>query len=99
MKKEFEEIDLDSEMMDEASMDAYDLMDEMQYPGMERSARRILVEEKLAPAEEVALMTKLDICKKLLEFCVVVACEDEDIIIIKKEDMTTFEKIARHLKK
>lgn len=39
----------------------------------------------------------LDVCDKLLEHYEVVACEDEDITIVKKEDLKTYNKIVKFL--
>ena len=78
-------------------MDARTLENKMNYLGMERQARKILIDEKLARAEEVAIMTCVDVCEKLLETYEVVSCEDEDITIVKKEDMKTYNDIVRFL--
>lgn len=78
-------------------MDARTLDTKLNYLGMERDARKILIDEKLAEAEEVAMMTSLDVCAKLLESYEVVSCEDEDITIVKKEDMKTYNDIVRFL--
>ena len=78
-------------------MDARTLENKMNYLGMERAARKVLIDEKLAKAEEVAVMTCVEVCGKLLESYEVVSCEDEDITIVKKEDMETYNAIVRFL--
>ncbi len=78
-------------------MDARELENKMNYIGMERAARKVLVDEKLAKAEEVAMMTCVDVCEKILESYEVVSCEDKDITIVKKEDMKTYNDIVRFL--
>lgn len=78
-------------------MTARDLENKMNYLGMERAARRILIDEKLAKAEEVATMTCVEVCEKLLETYEVVSCESEDITIVKKEDMDTYNSITKFL--
>lgn len=78
-------------------MDARTLENKMNYLGMERAARKILIDEKLAKAEDVAMMTSVEVCGKLLESYEVVSCEDEDITIVKKEDMETYNAIVRFL--
>lgn len=78
-------------------MDARALESHMNYIGMERSARKLLIDEKLATAEEVAMMTCVEVCEKLLEFYEVISCEDEDITIVKKEDMQVFNNIVKYL--
>jgi hypothetical protein len=78
-------------------MDARTLESKMNYIGMERAARKVLIDEKLAKAEEVAIMTCVEVCGKLLETYEVVSCEDEEITIVKKEDMKTYNDIVRFL--
>ncbi len=78
-------------------MDARALEGKMNYLGMERSARKILMEDKLATAEEIAMMTSVEVCEKLLETYEVVSCESEDITIVKKEDMATYNSITKFL--
>ncbi len=78
-------------------MDARTLQNKMNYLGMERDARKILIDEKLAKTEEVAVMTCVEVCAKLLETYEVVSCASEAITIVKKEDMKTYNNIVRFL--
>ena len=78
-------------------MDARTLENNMNYLGMERDARKILIEENLATAEEVAMMTCVNVCERLLETYEVVSCENDDITIVRKEDMKTYNAIVRYL--
>lgn len=78
-------------------MDARTLESKMNYLGMERQARKLLIDEKLATADEVAMMTCVEVCERLLESYEVVACEDEDITIVNKDDMKTYNNIVRYL--
>jgi len=78
-------------------MNARILESKMNYYEMERTARKILIEERLASAEEVAVMTCLEVCKKLLQTYKVVACESDEIVIVKKEDMTKYNNIVKIL--
>lgn len=78
-------------------MTARELTDNMCYIGMEKSARKILIDEKLAKPEEVAIMSCIEVCEKLLETYDVVCCEDEEITIVRREDMETFNSISKRL--
>ena len=78
-------------------MDARILESNMNYLGMERAARKLLIDEKLATPNEIALMTCTEVCERLLHFYEVVSCEDEDITIVKKEDMQTYNSIVKYL--
>lgn len=78
-------------------MDARTLESKMNYLGMERAARKILIDEKLATADEVAFMTCVEVSEKLLEYYEVVSSGPEDITIVKHEDMSTYNSIVRYL--
>ena len=43
-------------------MDGRTLSQSLNYAGMERAVRKLAVEEKLAPAEEIAVMSELEVC-------------------------------------
>jgi hypothetical protein len=78
-------------------MDARTLADNLNYIGMEKCARKILINEKIATAEEVALMTTTEVCAKILEKYEVVSCESENIVIVKHDDMVTYSSIVKYL--
>ncbi len=71
-------------------MDARELNNHVMYTGMERDARAILLKDSLATAEDVALMTSLDVFERLLEKYEVIMCEKEDILLIDKKKMKEF---------
>ena len=78
-------------------MNARDLYDKMDYIGMERNARRILNEEKIGTPEEIAMMTGVEVCDKLFKKYEVVACEQEKIIIVERENLTIYNDITKIL--
>ena len=82
-------------------MDGLDLDNKMDSYKMEKQARSILINEKLAKAEEVALMTCVEVCNKLVEFYEVVSCDDDkgEIAIVNKKDMNAYNDIVRVLTK
>ena len=80
-------------------MDARELNSHVMYTGMERDARAILLKDNLATAEDVALMTSLDVFERLLEKYEVIMCEKEDILLIDKKKMKEFNKMAVYLKR
>ena len=63
-------------------MDARELNSHVRYTGMEVDARAILLKDNLATAEDVAMMTSLDVFDRLLEKYEVVMCESERILLI-----------------
>lgn len=68
-----------------------------EYTGQERDARKLLIDEKIAPIEDVAIMSSEDVEEKIRERYEVVAKADEEIILVKKEDMEQFEKLVEVL--
>ena len=80
-------------------MDARELNNHVMYTGMERDARAILLKDNLATAEDVAMMTSLDVFDRLLEKYEVIVCEEEDILLIDKKKMKEFNKMAIYLRR
>ena len=80
-------------------MDARELNSHVRYTGMERDARAILLNDNLATAEDVAMMTSLDVFERLLEKYEVIMCEKEDILLIDKKKMKEFNKMAVYLRR
>ena len=78
-------------------MDARELNSHVMYTGMERDARAILLKDNLATAEDVALMTSLDVFERLLEKYEVIMCEKDNILLIDKKKLEEFYKMAVYL--
>jgi hypothetical protein len=73
------------------------MRDLFDYLGQERDARQVLINDKLAKVEDVALMTSEEVSMMICEHYEVVSKEDEQIILMKKEDMDKFRKMAIYL--
>ena len=80
-------------------MDARELNSHVRYTGMEVDARVILLKDNLATAEDVAMMTSLDVFDRLLEKYEVIMCEQENILLIDKKKMKEFNKMAVYLRR
>lgn len=79
-------------------MDARELYyHHINYVGMERDARGIILKDNLAKAEEVALMADIEVYETLLQKYEVVMCEDEEILLIDKEKIKEFNSMAVYL--
>lgn len=79
------------------TMNARELNNHVMYAGMERDAREILLKDNLATAEDVALMTSIDVFERLLEKYEVIMCEQENIMLIDKKKMKEFNSMAIYL--
>ena len=73
------------------------IYDNINYIGQERKARKLLIDDKLATTEEVALMTLEEVTEKLLEKYQVVAIEKESIVLIDKDFAKEYAKHTKHL--
>ena len=80
-------------------MNARELNNHVMYAGMERDARAILLKDSLATAEDVALMTSIDVFERLLEKYEVIMCEQENIMLIDKKKMKEFNSMAVYLRR
>lgn len=78
-------------------MEARELANHINYLGMERCARKIVLKDKLAKAEDIAIMTDLEVYGKLLEKYEVVMCEPEHVLLIDKEKIDIFSDMAVYL--
>lgn len=78
-------------------MTARELANSINYTGMERCARRIALNDNLAKAEDIALMTDFDVYETLLEKYEVVICAREKILLIDKEQIEEFNNMAVYL--
>ena len=65
-------------------MTGRELSDKLNYTGMERAVRELALKEKLASAEEIAVMSELDVCDLIAEHYKMVFAESEDIGLVKK---------------
>lgn len=80
-------------------MTGRELREEINYLGQERAARKLLLDNKLAKAEEVAVMTDIEVYDKLLQKYKVVMIGTDDIVLVSEKDMDTLNEIAIHLKR
>ena len=65
-----------------------------EYAGQERDARKLLINEKIASVEEVAIMSGEDVEEKIQERYEVVAKAYEEIILVKKRGRGAVQEIS-----
>ena len=78
-------------------MDARELYNRINYTGRERDARKIVLKNNLAKAEDVAIMTDIEVYEILLQKYEVAMSEREKILLIEKEKIEEFNKMAIYL--
>lgn len=74
--------------------DARDLADKINYIGQERAARNLLVKMNTVPLEQVATMTTIEVCAAILEKYKFIISDGEDILLVEKDKLQNFNKIA-----
>ena len=74
-----------------------ELFNRLHYVSMDKSVRELALKDKLATAEKLAVMTTEEICDLIVEKYEVVMCEYEDILLIPKDKMKEFNKMAVYI--
>lgn len=76
------------------SYTARDLADKINYIGQERAARKLLIKMNTVPLEQVATMTTIEVCVAILEKYEFIVSNGEDILLVEKDKLQDFNKIA-----
>lgn len=73
---------------------ARDLADKINYIGQERATRNLLVKMNTVPLEQVATMTELDVYEAILDKYKFIISNGENILLVEKDKLQDFNKIA-----
>lgn len=73
---------------------ARDLADKINYIGQERAARNLLVKMNTVPVDKVATMAELDVYEAILEKYKFIISDGEDILLVEKDKLQDFNKLA-----
>lgn len=76
-------------------MTGSELMDKIIYLGQEKAARKMIIDDGVAKAEDVAVMTCADVCGIVAKHYTYLSNSDERIILVRNEDWT---KVSPYLK-
>lgn len=76
------------------SYDARDLAEVINYIGQEQAARKLLVKMNTIPVEQIAVMTNLEVYMAILERYKVVMSDSETVLLVEKDKMQDFNKVA-----
>lgn len=74
--------------------DARDLAAVINYIGQEQAARKLLIKMNTVPIEQVAVMTNLEVYTAILKKYKVVMSDSENILLVAKDKMQDFNKVA-----
>ena len=67
------------------TMDGRELYDSLNYEGMNRGIRELALNNKLASAEELAVMSELEVCDLVSQNYKLVYAEDEEIGLVHND--------------
>lgn len=78
---------------------ARDLANKINYMGQERAARNLLVKMNTVPVEQIATMSELDVYESILEKYKFIVSDGENILLVEKDKLQDFNKIAVWLRR
>lgn len=76
-------------------MTGRELLDKLNYLGMERGVRELALEEKLESAEKIAVMSTLDVCELILDTYELVYSEDEELGLVRNDKMKEYTALVK----
>ena len=71
-------------------MTGRELLDKLNYLGMERGVRELALEEKLESAEKIAVMSTLDVCELISTTYELVYSESEELGLVRVDRMEEY---------
>ena len=77
------------------NMTGRDLLDGMRYLGMERAVRKLALEEKLESADNIAVMSTLEVCELISKTYEMVYNESEEIGLVRKDMTKEYNKLVK----
>lgn len=80
-------------------MDGRELSGMLNYTGMEKDARKLAVRDKMASVEDIAIMNIEEVCDLIAKKYEVVMNEGECVLLIPKDRMQEFNKMAVYIER
>ena len=76
-------------------MTGRELLDKLNYLGMERGVRELALEEKLESAEKNAVMSTLDVCELISTTYELVYSESEELELVRVDRMEEYTALVK----
>ena len=77
-------------------MDGRELYGYLNYTGMSRAIRELAVNDKIAPIEEIAIMSEVEVCELVAKEYQLVYAENEEVGLVHNDDTEeVFNKIKK----
>lgn len=78
---------------------AMELLEKLNYTGMERAVRELVLKNRMASTEAIAVMSKIEVCELVMEKYEIVMSQSECVLLIPKDRMDEFIKMAVYIKR
>lgn len=76
-------------------MTGRELLDKLNYLGMERGIRELALEEKVESAEKIAVMSTLDVCELISNTYELVYSESEELGLVRVDRMKEYTALVK----
>lgn len=76
-------------------MDGRTLSEKLSYTGMERAVRKLAIDEKLAPVENIAIMPEIEVCNLVAQIYEMVYAEPEEVGLVRREDLEEYNRLVK----
>lgn len=75
-------------------MTGRELSEKLNYTGMERGIRKLALDQKLATADEIAMMSELDVCNLIAKEYEIVYAESEHVGLVPKDRLSEYDSLV-----
>ena len=76
-------------------MTGRELSEKLNYLGMERGIRKLALEDKMATAEEIAVMSEIEVCELISKEYELVYSESEEIGLVHKDKLIEYGSLVK----
>ena len=76
-------------------MTGRELSEKLNYIGMEREIRKLALEDKMATAEEIAVMSEIEVCELISKEYELVYSESEEIGLVHKDKLIEYGNLVK----
>lgn len=76
-------------------MTGRELSENLNYLGMERGIRKLALDDKMATAEEIAVMSEIDVCELVSKEYELVYAESEELGLVHKDKIDEYNKLLK----
>lgn len=78
-------------------MDGREILDKLNYFGMERGIRKLAIRDRLAKPEDIAVMSTNEVCDLISKEYVIFCSKSAELVLVKKENVEKVEKLIERI--